>query len=187
MVHEHDGTAELQMYGVRPEEVIYSVSRAGLNRALVEAAASYPNVELRFGQLCIGLAHEKGTLEMRDEETGRIYEAAHRPTIATDGAGSAVRDALRRARGVDGSRRAARSRLQGTHDSGARWQTRDGSERAAHLAARRIHADRAAQSRRHVHRHAVSGAHRREQFRAGSPRPPQSMRSSRASFRPRAR
>ena len=28
MVHEHDGAAALQMYGVRPDEVIYSVSRA---------------------------------------------------------------------------------------------------------------------------------------------------------------
>ncbi len=27
MVHEHDGKAGLQMYGVRPEEVIYSVGR----------------------------------------------------------------------------------------------------------------------------------------------------------------
>jgi kynurenine 3-monooxygenase len=94
MVHEHDGAAELQMYGVRPEEVIYSVSRAGLNRVLVEAATSYPNVDLRFGQLCIGLAHEKNTLEMRDEVSGRIYETTQGPSIATDGAGSAVRDAL---------------------------------------------------------------------------------------------
>ena len=28
MVHEHDGAAALQLYGVRPDEVIYSVSRA---------------------------------------------------------------------------------------------------------------------------------------------------------------
>ena len=42
MVHEHDGATELQMYGVRPEEVIYSVSRADLNRALIEAAAAFP-------------------------------------------------------------------------------------------------------------------------------------------------
>lgn len=93
MVHEHDGAAELQMYGVRPEEVIYSVSRAGLNRALIEAASD-ANVELRFGQLCLGFAPGKETLELRDESTGRIYEAPRQPTIATDGAGSAVRDAL---------------------------------------------------------------------------------------------
>ena len=94
MVHEHDGHAELQPYGVRPEEVIYSVDRAQLNRALVRAAAAYPNVELRFRQLCLGLTAERNTLEMRDEGTGRIYHTAHLPSIATDGAGSAVRDSL---------------------------------------------------------------------------------------------
>ena len=94
MVHEHDGAAALQLYGVRPEEVIYSVSRAELNRTLIEAAAELPGVELRFGQLCLGLVHEKNVLEMRDEATGRIYHAAAQPSIATDGGGSAVRDAL---------------------------------------------------------------------------------------------
>ena len=94
MVHEHDGSTELQMYGVRPEEVIYSVSRADLNRVLIEAAAALPNVEFHFGQLCLGLGHEKTVLEMRDEVTGRIYHTASQPSIATDGGGSAVRDSL---------------------------------------------------------------------------------------------
>jgi len=94
MVHEHDGSAELQMYGVRPEEVIHSVSRADLNRALIEAAAGLPNVEFHFRQLCLGLAHERDVLEFRDEANGRIYHCAAQPTIATDGAGSAVRDSL---------------------------------------------------------------------------------------------
>ena len=94
MVHEHDGSAELQMYGVRPEEVIYSVSRADLNRALIEAAAEFPNVQLRFGQLCLGVPQDKNALVMRDETNGRVYHAAAQPSIATDGAGSAVRDSL---------------------------------------------------------------------------------------------
>ena len=94
MVHEHDGSAELQMYGVRPEEVIYSISRADLNRELIEAAAALPNVAFSFGQLCLGLAHEKNVLEMRDESSGRIYHIAAQPSIATDGAGSEVRDSM---------------------------------------------------------------------------------------------
>jgi kynurenine 3-monooxygenase len=94
MVHEHDGAAALQLYGVRPEEVIYSVSRGDLNLALIEAADEAPNVAFRFGQLCLGLAHEKNVLEMRDEATGHIYHTAAQPSIATDGAGSPVRDAL---------------------------------------------------------------------------------------------
>ena len=94
MVHEHDGASELQMYGVRPEELIYSVSRADLNRALIEVAAALPDVEFRFRQLCLGLAHEKSVFEMRDETDGRIYHCAAQPGIATDGAGSEVRDSL---------------------------------------------------------------------------------------------
>lgn len=94
MVHEFDGKAALQMYGVRPDEVLYSVSRGDLNRLLIDAAAALPNVTLNFGQLCLGLAHEKTVLEMRDESTGRIYHTAQQPSIATDGAGSEVRDSL---------------------------------------------------------------------------------------------
>jgi len=94
MVHEHDGAAALQLYGVRPEEVIYSVSRSELNRVLIEAADEMPSVAFRFGQVCLGLAHEKNVLEMRDEATGHIYHTGAQPSIATDGAGSAVRDAL---------------------------------------------------------------------------------------------
>jgi kynurenine 3-monooxygenase len=94
MVHEHDGAAALQPYGVRPEEVIYSVARGDLNRTLLGAAAELPSVEMHFGQLCLGLAHEKNVLEMRDESTGRIYHIAAQPSIATDGAGSDVRESL---------------------------------------------------------------------------------------------
>jgi len=94
MVHEYDGSAELQMYGVRPEEVIYSVSRASLNRVLIEEAAALPDVSFHFGQLCLGLAHDRDVLEFRDETTGQIRHCAAQPTIATDGAGSAVRDSL---------------------------------------------------------------------------------------------
>jgi kynurenine 3-monooxygenase len=94
MVHEHDGSTELQMYGVRPEEVIHSISRADLNRTLIEAAAELPGVEFQFRQLCLGLAHEKNVLELRDEANGRIHHTTLQPTIATDGGGSAVRDSL---------------------------------------------------------------------------------------------
>jgi kynurenine 3-monooxygenase len=94
MVHEHDGAAALQLYGVRPDEVIYSVSRADLNRVLIEAADELPNVAFRFGQLSLGLAPGRNVIELRDEATGHIHHADAQPTIATDGAGSPVREAL---------------------------------------------------------------------------------------------
>src|SRR5688572_28422915 len=94
MVHEHDGSAELQMYGVRPEEVIYSVSRSALNRVLVEAADGFDNVTLNFGLAALGLAAGGNAVQLRNESTAQLYAAVARPTIATDGAGSAIRHAL---------------------------------------------------------------------------------------------
>jgi kynurenine 3-monooxygenase len=98
MVHEHDGSAELQMYGVRPEEVIYSVSRAALNRVLIEAADGFDDLEMKFKHVALGLAAGSHAIEFRDV-SGRVFAAAAQPTIATDGAGSPVRHALR-SRGI---------------------------------------------------------------------------------------
>jgi kynurenine 3-monooxygenase len=91
MVHEHEGRSELQMYGVRPDEVIYSVSRAALNRVLVEAADEHENVELRFGVSACGFGAAPRTLELLDLGSGKTSSAATLPTIAADGGGSAVR------------------------------------------------------------------------------------------------
>jgi kynurenine 3-monooxygenase len=98
MVHEHDGRTGMQLYGVRPDEVIHSVSRAGLNRVLVEAADELENVELRFGQAAVGIG-DGNRIELRDETSGRVHAAPALPTIATDGGGSAIRHALEK-RGV---------------------------------------------------------------------------------------
>jgi kynurenine 3-monooxygenase len=99
MVHEHDGSAELQRYGVRPEEVIWSVSRAALNRVFVEAADEFENVEIRFGQAALGLMPGGFAVKLRDEASGHEYATAAGPTIATDGAGSPIRHAME-ARGI---------------------------------------------------------------------------------------
>jgi kynurenine 3-monooxygenase len=93
IVHEHDGTTELQMYGVRPEEVIYSVSRAALNRVLIEAADELENVELRFGCQAMRLLDDT-RVEILDLASGGASAMPAVPTIATDGAGSAVRAAM---------------------------------------------------------------------------------------------
>jgi kynurenine 3-monooxygenase len=98
MVHEHDGSAALQMYGVRPEEVIYSVSRSALNRVLIEAAVDFDNLEILFNHVALGLAPGGNAIELRDV-SGRVFSAAPQPSIATDGAGSPIRHALA-ARGV---------------------------------------------------------------------------------------
>ena len=97
MVHSISGETQLQPYGQREDEVIFSVSRAELNHVLIDEAARHPKVRLRFRHTCLGALPEAGTVRIRDEDAGRESESAPGPTIATDGAGSAVRSSLARA------------------------------------------------------------------------------------------
>jgi kynurenine 3-monooxygenase len=103
MVHELSGKVTLQPYGQREEEVIYSVGRGDLNRLLIEAAAHHPDVSVHFSQQCLGADPARNLLRLRDQPTGSEREVALTPTIATDGAGSAVRSSLA-ARGLVGVR-----------------------------------------------------------------------------------
>jgi len=49
---------------------------------------------VRFNQLCLGADVGRDRLQFRDETSGALHESALTPTIATDGAGSAVRASL---------------------------------------------------------------------------------------------
>ncbi len=95
MIHDAEGT-ELHPYGQRTDEVIYSVGRAALNRLLIEEAGRQARVQLLFDHTCTSADPDSGLLEFRDG-TGRIYTSTLAPTIATDGAGSAVRQSLQSA------------------------------------------------------------------------------------------
>ncbi|HWX70799.1 MAG TPA: NAD(P)/FAD-dependent oxidoreductase [Steroidobacteraceae bacterium] len=94
MVHERGGTTALQPYGQREHEVIYSVGRGDLNRVLIEAAARHANVSVHFNQQCLGVDARAQLVSFRDAVTGREYQVPLAPTIAADGAGSAVRVSL---------------------------------------------------------------------------------------------
>ncbi len=94
MVHDPSGSVSLQPYGQREHEVIHSVSRAALNRVLIEDAARYGTVAMRFDQTCLAASIERNALSFRNNASGAEYETPLTPTIATDGAGSAVRTSL---------------------------------------------------------------------------------------------
>ena len=97
MVHSLSGELQMQPYGQRQDEVIYSVSRADLNRVLIEEAARHPRVRLRFRHACLAALPETDTLRFRDEAEGSERAVAMAPSIATDGAGSVIRSSLARA------------------------------------------------------------------------------------------
>ena len=92
-VHPHEGAGTLLPYGKDETEVIHSVSRGTLGRVLIEAAATEPGVALHFGQQCVGIDLARDALLFGDD--GHVRRRVPLvPTIAADGAGSAVRAAL---------------------------------------------------------------------------------------------
>lgn len=92
MVHDRDGNASLQRYGVDDSEVIWSVSRGALNILLLNAAEA-AGVSLQFGQAFLGADFERGQLRLSDE-SGIERKLPFNMLIGADGAGSAVRAAM---------------------------------------------------------------------------------------------
>jgi kynurenine 3-monooxygenase len=90
-VHDLDGSTNLQLYGQKATEVVHSVSRAELNRRLIDAAATEYGVDVRFDQQAVDYNPDSAVLRMND---GSEWDAASTPLIAADGAGSVVRRAL---------------------------------------------------------------------------------------------
>ena len=91
MVHGIDGSLAFQPYGHEAHHVINSVSRAGLNRLLVEAAESLGNVNVRFGTRCVDVDLENATCVFENGE-----RLAADLVVGTDGAYSEVRGALQK-------------------------------------------------------------------------------------------
>ena len=89
MIHSVTGETKLLPYSGRQGEYINSVSRAGLNIALINEAAKYENVAFHFNERCVDLDPDSGEA---------IFSSGKRSdgdtVIATDGAGSAVRHAM---------------------------------------------------------------------------------------------
>lgn len=99
MLHDEKGNTEFSPYGQRPEEVIYSVSRGGLNRLMMTAAEQHPDVQLRFNQRCQSINFEANRLELTDQVTGERILHDFEILVGADGAGSQVRQAMIRAVG----------------------------------------------------------------------------------------
>jgi kynurenine 3-monooxygenase len=95
MTHSVSGETRLLPYSGRKGEYINSISRAGLNIALINEAEKYDGVQFIFNQRCEDFDVHIGEATF---ENGRTI----RPDtlIATDGAGSAVRNSMKN--GVEG-------------------------------------------------------------------------------------
>lgn len=96
MIHSPRGDLAFQPYGTENSHVINSISRAGLNAILLDAAERHPGVRIVFGKKCAGVDTDGGSVALLDVETGETSTAAGDAVIGADGAFSVVRRQMQR-------------------------------------------------------------------------------------------
>ena len=89
MIHNLDGSTKLLPYSGRSGEFINSVSRAGLNIALINEAEKYNEVKFFFNHKCIDYDANSGEVTFEKGNTVK-----NEIVIATDGAGSVIRNEM---------------------------------------------------------------------------------------------
>lgn len=100
MLHDVEGNLQLQSYGQKPEEVIYSVSRAGLVSLLRDEAEATGNVTFNFKHKLESIDFEKDSATIHDQVNVQSFTHQFDIMLGTDGAGSKVRR-LMEAHGID--------------------------------------------------------------------------------------
>jgi kynurenine 3-monooxygenase len=96
MMHSEQGRLSFQPYGKDESEVIHSVSRAALNRILLDAAAQAAGVSLHFEERCIDVDPAAASAEFENAATGARTRVEGDFVIGADGAFSAVRGRLQK-------------------------------------------------------------------------------------------
>ncbi|MDQ3710915.1 MAG: FAD-dependent monooxygenase [Acidobacteriota bacterium] len=94
MIHAVDGATKLLPYSGRSGEFINSISRWGLNIALMNKAEKHAGIKFYFNEKCVGFDCKTGEAILENAETGERKVIKGDTLIATDGAGSKVRDAM---------------------------------------------------------------------------------------------
>jgi len=91
MIHSITGDLSFQRYGKDDSEYINAVSRAELNRSLMDLAEKNSSVKIHFNQRCSGIDFKNTEISFQDDISGESDKVKSDIVIATDGATSAVR------------------------------------------------------------------------------------------------
>jgi kynurenine 3-monooxygenase len=94
MVHFIEGHTQLQRYGRDDSEVIWSVHRGRLNELLIGAAEA-AGARLHFGQRLDAVDFDQSRITLVAEDTGTRTQRPFGTLLGADGAGSAVREAMK--------------------------------------------------------------------------------------------
>lgn len=90
IVHQIDGSTSYHPYGIN-NQAIYSVSRAEINKRLMEAAEASGMTEIYFDSSCTGIDMNKNLSYFEHSVNGVKFEIKSDAIFATDGAFSTVR------------------------------------------------------------------------------------------------
>ncbi len=96
MIHSPTGQVTFQPYSKNPADAINSVSRGGLNIALLDGATRYDNVKYRFEHRCVDVDVERPSVTALKGAGGRAVEFDADLVIGCDGAFSVVRSTMLR-------------------------------------------------------------------------------------------
>ncbi|WP_299455773.1 NAD(P)/FAD-dependent oxidoreductase [uncultured Microscilla sp.] len=94
MLHSVEGALTFVPYGKDDSEYINSISRGGLNIALMNIAEAYDKVSFMFNEACESVDFEAGTIELKNTQSGESRQIKGEVIIGADGAGSAIRAAI---------------------------------------------------------------------------------------------
>ncbi|WP_066832509.1 FAD-dependent oxidoreductase [Rufibacter ruber] len=93
VMHDLQGNLSYQPYG-QEGQAIYSVSRNGLNQALLDLAEAQPNISLHFQQQVLDVEVATNKITLADVASGEQYQITPDVIFAADGAYSMVRLSL---------------------------------------------------------------------------------------------
>lgn len=91
MIHSPEGELNFQRYGKDDSEFINAVSRAELNKSLMNLAEENSKVNFYFNERCNGVNFSNAEVNFHNERTNEPTKVKSDIVIATDGATSAVR------------------------------------------------------------------------------------------------
>jgi len=93
MIHSASEELTFQPYGKDDSEIIYAISRAGLNVALINAAEAR-GVQINFRQRCAGFTLKTGELDLHDQHTDEHRVVQRDVVIGCDGSASSIRNEI---------------------------------------------------------------------------------------------
>lgn len=95
LMHSEQGETNFMPYG-KEGQYINSVSRGELNMRLLTMAEETGNINVQFNMRCTDVKLKEGTLSFKNEETGDSVTKTYDKIFGTDGAFSAIRNAMMR-------------------------------------------------------------------------------------------